>query len=161
MSRLLRMAAISSLVAASASISSCSSLDVSTPTAVSIEQTTFATSLGVNLAASTKTPNGVYYRDITVGTGPVIANGQALTVRYTGWLSNGSQFDSNTTTAGFPFTLGVSNVIPGWHEGLQGARVGTTRQLIVPPALAYGSGNYGPIPGNSVIVFNVEVVTAQ
>lgn len=139
----------------------CASLDdVIPPQAIPIEQTTFATSLGVNLAASTKTANGAYYRDITVGTGAVVVNGQTLTVRYTGWLSNGTQFDSNTTT-GYQFPLGAGRVIAGWDEGLQGTRVGGRRQLIIPASLGYGPGGYGPIPGNAVIVFNVEVVAAQ
>lgn len=157
MTRFLRAAAVASVFAV---IAGCSSLDISVPNAVPIEQTTFASSLGVNLSRSTKTANGVYYRDITVGTGALVVNGQTLTVRYTGWLSDGSQFDSNTTT-GFQFLLGASRVIAGWDEGLQGARVGTTRQLIIPASLAYGPSGYGPIPGNAVIVFNVEVVAAQ
>ncbi|HEX2722504.1 MAG TPA: FKBP-type peptidyl-prolyl cis-trans isomerase [Gemmatimonadaceae bacterium] len=139
-------------------VAACST-DVEEPVSVSIEKTTFASSLGVNLAASTRTANGVYYRDITVGSGPVVANGQQITVRYTGWLSNGTQFDSNTTT-GFPFVLGIGRVIAGWDEGLQGIRVGGKRQLIIPPSMGYGSSGNGPIPGNAVIVFNVEVVSS-
>jgi FKBP-type peptidyl-prolyl cis-trans isomerase len=138
-------------------------LDSSGPgEAVPIEETNFASSLGVDLTQSTKTTNGMYYRDLTVGTGAVVANGQTLDVKYSGWLSSGFQFDSNIGEAlPFSFVLGTGNVIQGWHEGLQGARVGTTRQLIIPAYLAYGPGGYGPIPGNAVIVFRVEIVAAR
>lgn len=154
------MLSIVRILALAALVSACSS-DISEPRLIPIEQTSFAPSLGVNLAASTKTPNGAYYRDISVGTGATVANGKLLTVRYTGWLANGTQFDSNTSAAGFQFTLGTGRVIAGWDEGLQGVRVGGSRQLIVPASLGYGSAGIGPIPGNAVIVFNVEVVSAQ
>ena len=138
-------------------------LDSTTPgAAVPIEETNFASSLGVDLTQSTKTANGMYYRDLTVGAGAVVANGQTLDVRYSGWLSSGFQFDTNVGDAlPFSFVLGTGNVIQGWHEGLQGARVGTTRQLIIPAYLAYGPGGYGPIPGNAVIVFRVEILAAR
>jgi FKBP-type peptidyl-prolyl cis-trans isomerase len=130
--------------------------------AIAIEDTSFASSLNVDLNASTKTINGMYYRDLTVGTGAVVMNGQSLDVRYTGWLSSGFQFDSNVDRpAPLTFTLGTGNVIQGWHEGLQGARVGTRRQLIIPAYLGYGPGGNGPIPGNAVIVFVVEIVAAR
>ena len=157
MNRVVRTAALASVLGL---ITACSSLDSTVPEAVPIEQTTFAASLGVNIAGSTRTANGAYYRDIVVGTGPVVINGQTITARYTGWLSSGVQFDSNTTT-GYQFALGTGRVIAGWDEGLQGVRVGTTRQLIIPANLAYGPSGFGPIPGNAVIVFNVEVVSAQ
>lgn len=137
-------------------------LDTSGPTEASIEQTTFASFLGVDLAASTKTPNGAYYRDVVEGTGPVVAIGQTLAVRYTGWISNGTQFDTNVNaTDPLMFKLGANEVIPGFDEAMVGVRVGATRQLIVPPSLAYGPYQYGPIPGNSVLVFNVEVISAE
>lgn len=137
-------------------------VDSTAPRIVPIEETSFASALGVNLSTSTKTANGVYYRDITVGTGGIAVNGQTLNVRYTGWLSNGAQFDSNVGgTSPYPFVLGTGNVIAGWHDGLQGVRVGGKRQLIIPAALGYGPYGNGPIPGNAVIVFNVEVISAQ
>jgi peptidylprolyl isomerase len=126
-----------------------------------IEETTFAASLGVNLAASTKTANGTYYRDLVVGTGATVASGQTVTVRYTGWLPNGTQFDSNTTKPDpLVFKLGSGQVIAGFDDGLVGAKVGSQRQLIIPPSLGYGPYDYGPIPGNSVLVFKVEVISA-
>ena len=128
----------------------------------SIEETSFASALGVNLAASTKTPNGAYYRDIVVGSGAVVATGQNISVRYTGWLSNGVQFDSNVSSGSpLTFKLGAGDVIDGFDEALAGVRVGGKRQIIVPPSLGYGPYDYGPVPGNSILVFNVEVVAAQ
>ena len=127
-----------------------------------VEETTFASSLGVNLGASTKTAGGAYYRDLVVGTGAVVTSGQTLAVRYTGWLANGAQFDSNVSAANpLTFKLGASQVILGFDEGLPGMRVGGQRQLILPPSLGYGPYDYGPIPGNSVTVFKVEVISAQ
>ena len=150
MTRLIRAAALASVLGL---VAACSSLDSTVPNAVPIEQTSFAAALGVDLAASTKLPTGMYIRDLVVGTGAVVINGQTVTARYTGWLSNGATFDSNTTT-GYPFIL-------GWDVGFQGMRVGGKRQLIIPASLGYGSNGNGPIPGNAVIVFNVEVLSAQ
>jgi FKBP-type peptidyl-prolyl cis-trans isomerase len=124
-----------------------------------VEETTFAASLGVDLTKSTRTANGDYIRDFVVGTGPLVALGDSISVRYTGWLSDGTLFDTNSTSP-IPFgvRLGAGRVIPGWEEGIPGMRVGGTRQILVPPALAYGYYSYGPIPGNSVLAFSVQIV---
>ena len=119
--------------------------------AVPIESTTFAASLGVNLSASTKTPSGLYFRDIRAGTGATIGAGQRLNVKYSGALANGSVFDAGT----FAFTI-PGQVIQGWNEGLLGMRIGGSRQLIIPPSLGYGAQGSGPIPPNAVLVFTVE-----
>ena len=125
-----------------------------------IETERFASSLGVNLPASTRTATGLYYRQLAPSTAtgaPVTAvNGQRVSVRYTGWLANGRQFDAGT----FPFTLGARQVIAGWDQGIAGMRVGEQRQLIIPPSLGYGAAGNGPIPGNAVLVFNVELLSA-
>lgn len=158
MKSLLRFAAIA-LVAAS---TACLATDNIAGDAIPIESTNFASTLGVNLAASTKTPNGAYYRDITVGTGATIASGQTIAVRYSGWLANGTLFDSNTSAVNpLTFKFGVGQVIPGFDEALVGIKVGGKRQLIIPPSLGYGPYDYGQIPGNSVLVFTVEVISAQ
>lgn len=132
------------------------------PTAVSIEQTAFAPSLNVDLAQSTKAPSGLYFRDLTPGTGAVLANGQSVGMRYVGSFANGEEFDSNAPPKPvFSFTLGSGQVIKGWDLGLVGMKVGGRRQLIIPPSLGYGRDDYGPIPGNSVLVFVVDAVSAQ
>jgi FKBP-type peptidyl-prolyl cis-trans isomerase len=149
--------ALALLVAATAAC-----LDTTVPGGTPIEETSFAPSLGVDLAASTKTANGAYFRDILPGMGTGIAVGQTATVRYTGWLSDGTQFDSNVTKVDpLSFKLGASEVIKGFDEAMVGAKAGATRQLIVPPSLGYGPYQYGPIPGNSVLVFKVEVISVQ
>ncbi|HET9455528.1 MAG TPA: FKBP-type peptidyl-prolyl cis-trans isomerase [Gemmatimonadaceae bacterium] len=124
-------------------------------TAPSIEKTEFATSLGVDLAASTKTPSGLYYRDILVGTGATAAKGDTATLQYSLYNVNGSRLE----TGSFSFTLGAGDVIPGFDEGVTGMKVGGQRQLIIPPHLGYGnrwSGN-GTIPPNSILVFDVQL----
>ena len=130
--------------------------------AVPIEQTTFAASLGVNLSASTKTADGMYYRDITGGTGVTLTSGQAVSVYYVGSFANGTQFDARQSpSTPFPFKLGAGQVIVGWDKGLVGMKVGGVRQLVIPPALGYGANDYQSIPGNSVLVFTVTAVSAQ
>ena len=128
-----------------------------------IETTTFAPSLGVDLSQMTKTSSGLYWRDLTVGTGSGIAwSGMHPSVYYTGWLANGTQFDARQPPQDpFTFTLGVGQVIAGWDEGIVGMRVGGKRQLIIPPALGYGEIQVGPIPSNSILVFTVELVGLQ
>jgi FKBP-type peptidyl-prolyl cis-trans isomerase FkpA len=134
------------------------------PKDVPIEDTRFAAALNVDLAQSTRLANGndagIYLRDLTVGTGDAAGRGQTATMRYTGWLADGSEFDSNQA-AGFSFVLGKGEVIAGWEMGVPGMQVGGTRQLIIPPALGYGAAGTGPIPGNAVMVFNVTLVSAR
>jgi FKBP-type peptidyl-prolyl cis-trans isomerase len=152
------LSALSLLFALSVGLSGCGSDSVTSPT---IETATFAPALGVNLAASTKVSD-MYYRDILVGTGAVVQPGQTVSVHYTGWLANGTQFDANgPSDPPLPFVLGTGNVIVGWHVGVAGMRVGGQRQLIIPPSLGYGSRGNGPIPGNSILVFMVTVVSAR
>jgi FKBP-type peptidyl-prolyl cis-trans isomerase len=131
--------------------------------AVPIEQTTFASSLGVDLAQSTKLPSGMYYRDITVGTGATVVTGNTVGVYYVGSFANGQTFDALAAPA-TPYLvqpLGGGKVIEGWDLGLPGMKVGGRRQLIIPPDLAYGSYDYRGIPGNSVLVFTVDAVSVQ
>ena len=156
MFRTLRAAAC----AAALLVAGCGS-DSTSPTPPNIETTTFASSLNINLATMTKTADGLYYKDITVGTGATIATGQVIGARYTGWLANGSQFGTNVTDQNpFPFHLGRGEVIEGWDLGLVGMKVGGKRLLILPPSLGYGPQANGPIPGNSILVFEVEIESA-
>lgn len=134
----------------------------SSPTAPDIESTEFAASLGVDLSLMTKTPSGLYYRDLAAGTGAVAQSGQTVGVYYRGWFPNGTLFDSRLAgQAPFSFTLGTGQVITGWDQGLEGMRVGGRRQLVIPPSLGYGPVQYGPIPGNSILVFEVQLASAS
>lgn len=151
-----RIALIAALFAAA-----CTPEDMLVPEPSSIETASFASSLNVDLVTSTKLPSGMYIRDVAVGSGASVASGQTLSMRYTGWLSNGTQFDATGNGAPFTFRLGAGQVIGGWDQGVAGMKVGGTRQLIIPPALGYGTRGTGPIPGNAILVFTVQVVSAQ
>lgn len=131
-------------------------------TPATVEETTFATALGVDVAASTGTQSGLYYRDLTVGTGQTISAGDSTEVYYSAYLSTGVEFDSLKTPAvPLKFQVGSLDIIPGFSEGVIGMKVGGTRQLLIPPAIAFGFSDYQGIPGNSVVVFNVEAVSTK
>ncbi len=126
-----------------------------------ITSTTFAPALGVDLSTMTRTASGLYYEDETVGTGTTAQASKPVTVHYTGWLANGTKFDSSVDRSQpFAFTPGVGMVIAGWDEGVVGMKVGGTRKLVIPPSLGYGSRSIGPIPPNSVLVFTVQLLSA-
>ena len=97
-------------------------------------------------------------QDQVVGTGAEAAVGNTVSVNYTGKLQNGTVFDTSVGKAPIEFPLGGGYVIPGWDQGLVGMKVGGKRLLIIPPSLGYGSQDYGPIPGNSTLIFEVELV---
>jgi FKBP-type peptidyl-prolyl cis-trans isomerase len=108
----------------------------------------------------TKTASGLQYWDIKVGTGQEAKSGDHVKVHYTGWLTNGKKFDSSVGTGKpFDFTIGASEVIKGWDEGVTGMKVGGKRQLRIPPDLAYGDRGYpGVIPANSTLIFDIQLV---
>jgi FKBP-type peptidyl-prolyl cis-trans isomerase FkpA len=97
-------------------------------------------------------------QDEVVGTGAEAQPGDLVSVNYTGKLDNGTVFDTSVGRAPFQFTLGAGQVIPGWDQGVAGMKVGGKRVLIIPPSLAYGSQSMGPIPANSTLTFEVELL---
>jgi FKBP-type peptidyl-prolyl cis-trans isomerase len=120
---------------------------------------TFAPSLGVDLKSMTTTASGLAYKDTKVGDGPVAQAGQMASVHYTGWLPDGTKFDSSRDAGQpFGFTIGQGQVIKGWDEGVAGMKVGGRRLLVIPPDLGYGAQGSGPIPPNSTLVFDVELL---
>ena len=123
------------------------------------ETLTYAAALGVDLAKMTKRPSGLYVQDLVVGTGATIDSMTTAQVHYTGWLADGTKFDSSRDRgAPFPFTVGIGQVIPAWDEGGRGMRVGGKRRIVTPPILAYGNTRTGPIPASSTLIFDVEAV---
>lgn len=123
---------------------------------------TYASSLGVNIASMTKVSDQLYYQDLVVGTGTPAGVGRTVTMIYTGWLTNGTQFDTDVgKTPLFSFTIGHGDVIPGWDLGVPGMRVGGTRLLVIGSDLAYGSGGRGTIPKNATLVFKVQLTNVQ
>ena len=127
---------------------------------IDLDTVTFAPSLGVDLPASKRVVRGLYYRDLTVGKGSMARRDAKLTVRYVGSLADGSIFTEPSEPPA-TFTLGSGTVIQGWERGLSGMREGGQRQLIIAPALGYGARQTGHIPPNSVLIFDVELVSVR
>lgn len=148
---------------AALAVAACAKKDAPAAGPATIESTNFGSSLGVDLAQSTKLPNGVYYRDLTVGTGPELTNGMQATVKYTGWFTDGREFESNAKPDGVPyaFVVGRRAVIDGWDLGVVGMKAGGKRMLIIPPDQAYGAVGQGPIPPNTVLVFTIDLLDAR
>ena len=98
--------------------------------------------------------------DTKVGTGAEAVTGKSVMVHYTGWLTNGTKFDSSKDrNEPFSFQLGAGQVIKGWDQGVAGMKVGGIRKLTIPPNLGYGSrGAGGVIPPNATLVFEVELL---
>ncbi len=113
---------------------------------------------GCDVSKGVKTASGLWYVDTIVGEGDIPAPTAKVTVHYTGWLTNGTMFDSSVER-GQPATFGLNQVIAGWTEGVGGMKVGGKRFLVIPPAIAYGKRGRPPkIPANSVLVFEVELL---
>ncbi len=113
--------------------------------------------------AITTTASGLKYEDIKQGSGDVAAPGKTVSVHYTGWLTNGTKFDSSKDRGQpFEFPLGAGRVIKGWDEGVQGMKVGGVRKLTIPSSLGYGSrGAGGVIPPDATLVFEVELLKVR
>ena len=110
----------------------------------------------------TTSPTGLKVHDFVVGTGDQATSGRVATVHYTGWLTNGSKFDSSVDRNDpLAFTVGAGGVIRGWDEGVSGMRVGGKRQLVIPPDLAYGASGRGSIPPNATLVFEIELLAVD
>lgn len=110
--------------------------------------------------AEKMTDSGLKYEDLEEGDGAVAQAGQKVSVHYTGWLTDGTQFDSSVARNDpFQFALGKGMVIRGWDEGVAGMKIGGKRKLTIPPQLGYGaSGAGGVIPPNATLVFEVELL---
>jgi peptidylprolyl isomerase len=107
------------------------------------------------------TDSGLVYIEIEKGSGPKPNPGEMVAVHYTGRLENGTEFDSSIGGTPFQFPLGMGQVIRGWDEGIALMNVGGKAELIIPPELGYGDTEFGPIPGNSTLYFEVELLDVQ
>jgi peptidylprolyl isomerase len=121
-----------------------------------------ATEGPISLKNPTATPSGLQYEDIVVGTGASPQQAGRVTVHYTGKFLDGKTFDSSVDRGQpFTFVIGVGQVIKGWDEGVATMKVGGKRNLIIPAALAYGARGQGPIPPNTDLYFEVELISVQ
>ena len=124
---------------------------------------TYAPQLEVDLATFQRTPSGLYLKDLTEGSGAEAVAGSMAVVHYTGWLPDGTEFDSSRgRDEPLGFSVGGGQVIAGWEEGVAGMKVGGRRKLVIPPALGYGAPGYGGvIPPNATLVFDIELLEVQ
>ncbi len=114
-------------------------------------------------ASAVTTTSGLKYEDLQAGDGATVKAGDTISVNYTGWLENGTKFDSSIDR-GSPseFQIGVGQVIAGWDEGIPGMKVGGTRLLVIPGNLAYGASGRPPtIPANATLIFEVQIVAIK
>lgn len=118
------------------------------------------TSGGKKPMQAVTTASGLKYEVLQEGSGAVARSGQTVSVHYTGWLVNGTKFDSSVDRGQpFEFPLGAGRVIRGWDEGVSGMKVGEKRKLTIPADLGYGSRGAGAvIPPNAVLIFEVELL---
>lgn len=106
------------------------------------------------------------FAEVVKGTGAELTKGKKAAVYYKGWLTDGTLFDQ--TKAGkdgklepFVFEQGANQVIPGWQQGLEGMKVGGVRLVIIPPAVGYGEKGQAQIPGNAVLIFQVQLAAVE
>lgn len=108
------------------------------------------------------TNSGVIIKDVTVGQGPEVKPGQKVTVNYVLSLLDGTVLqNSKDSGQPFTFTLSAGDVIPGFEQGVAGMKVGGVRMITIPPELAYGPNQVGPIPANSTLIFTIELLNVS
>lgn len=152
------LATVAMVLAFGVSMTACDS----DPTGVDPRDVTFAAELEIDLDAMTRSSSGLYHQDLEVGTGATALPGRIVGVLYRGWLADGTLFDQRQDPGDpFYFGLGAGSVIDGWEEGVAGMRVGGVRKLVIPPSLGYGDRPNGPIPPNSVLVFEVRLMSVD
>ncbi|HEX6694017.1 MAG TPA: FKBP-type peptidyl-prolyl cis-trans isomerase [Longimicrobiales bacterium] len=121
----------------------------------------YAASLGVDLSTMNLSPSGLYWKDKVVGEADTAEVGDNVRIHYTGWLPDGTQFDTSRNTGPVEFLLGLGFVMTGLDEGVIGMRVGGIRQLVIRPSLTgFGPGSHpAQIPRNTTLIVEVERLT--
>lgn len=119
-------------------------------------------STATTMATQATTSASLQKEDSIVGTGAEATNGKRVSVHYTGTLTDGTKFDSSKDrNEPFEFTLGEGRVIAGWEQGVLGMKEGGKRKLTIPPELGYGQQAVGPIPPNSTLLFEIELLSVK
>lgn len=112
--------------------------------------------------AMTTTDSGLMYTDVVVGDGAQPSKGDLVSAEYSGWLEDGTLFDSSYKRASsLDFPLGVGRVIPAWDEAIAGMKVGGTRIIVAPPEIAYGDRGQNKIPPNATLIFEIKLIAAK
>lgn len=120
-----------------------------------------ADNMAITTEAKQTLPSGLKYTVLTEAPADsrVAKKGETVSVHYTGWTPDGTKFDSSRDKhQPFEFKIGGGQVIQGWEQGVEGMKVGEKRKLVIPPDLGYGSRAVGPIPANSTLIFEVELL---
>jgi len=125
------------------------------------EKIVFAPELGVDLEVMQRTASGLYLQDLRVGEGFAAQRTSLVSVRYVGYLPDGTVFDATGNGEPFQFRLGGNEVIRGWNQGIPGMRLGGIRRLVVRAELGYGSRGRGRVPPNATMVFDVQLVDVR
>lgn len=126
------------------------------------QKNTMNDSLAATAPSVPENNGGVTIKDITVGAGALVKKGDLVSVNYILSLSDGTVIqNSKDFGQPFKFVLGAGEVIPGWEQGFAGIKVGGVRTIVIPPELAYGDTQSGPIPPNSTLVFTIELLEAS
>jgi FKBP-type peptidyl-prolyl cis-trans isomerase len=153
----IRLLALAAVLAAAVS---CTPTDPAGPSDPEAES--YAASLNVDIASMVKVDKNLFYKDIVVGTGsPAASINKTIAVTYTGYLRDGTIFDSKLPPDSLVGVLNDAELIAGWVLGIDGMKPGGQRKLVIGSSYAFGSKNQGEIPPNSTLVFDVQLKSVK